>query len=114
MKERDKDILEHIVKYCNDIAEIIAEYDDTLETLRAKKAFRHSVSMCIFQIGELAKHLTTEFRNANSHIAWKKIIKMREIAAHHYEKFDIETVHDVIIDNIPELRGYCQKLLDNA
>jgi len=114
MKERDRDILEHVVKYCDQIEGTVAMFDETLETLKANHVYRNAVSMCVLQIGELTNHLTAKFRDNHTQIPWNEIKGMRNIAAHQYKKFSMEILHKVITDKVPELRSYCQKLLDNA
>lgn len=68
LNERDRSILEHIVEYCDEIKQIISMFDDTLETLTTNLAYKHSVSMCVLQIGELTTHITKEFQKANAQI----------------------------------------------
>jgi uncharacterized protein with HEPN domain len=111
LNERDRDILEHIVAYCEEIKIAIAMFDDTLETLRANCVYKNAVSMCILQIGELTTHITKEFLAANTKVPWVDIKKMRNIAAHHYGKFDMEVLYHTIISRIPELNEYCLELL---
>jgi uncharacterized protein with HEPN domain len=38
---------------------------------------------------------------------------MRNIAAHAYGTISIPDVWETIINDIPELKAYCQKILDN-
>ena len=110
--ERDRDILERIIKYCDEIKQAIDMFDDTLETLKANVVYKNAVSMCILQIGELTTHFSKEFLTTASQIPWESIKKMRNIVAHHYGKFSMEILHGTIIESIPELREYCQKLLN--
>lgn len=112
LKERDRDILEHIIEYCDETAQIIAMFDDTVETLTTNLAYKHSVSMCVLQIGELTTHITKEFRKAHTQIPWDEIVKMRNIAAHHYKKITMERLLKIITNSVPELKDYCQKVLD--
>jgi uncharacterized protein with HEPN domain len=112
LKERDRDILEHIIKYCDETKLTIAMFDDTLETLKTNIVYKNAASMCILQIGELTTHLSKEFLAANTRIPWASIRKMRNIAAHHYGKFSMQKLHETITEDIPELKKYCQQLLD--
>lgn len=36
---------------------------------------------------------------------------MRNIVAHHYGEVDVETLWDVIIDDVPVLKKYCEEIL---
>ena len=44
--------------------------------------------MPILQIGELAKHLTEDFRTTHKLIPWRAIMGMRDIFVHHYVSVD--------------------------
>jgi uncharacterized protein with HEPN domain len=111
LRDRDRQVLEHIVEYCDEIRGTIEMFGDTLQTLMANHVYKNAVSMCVFQIGELTTHFSREFLAANTEIPWAKIKKMRNIAAHHYKKFSINILHETIINDIPKLKEYCQKLL---
>jgi uncharacterized protein with HEPN domain len=111
LKERDRDILEHIVEYCDEIKQTIAMFDETMETLKANHVYKNSVSMCVLQIGELVTHFSKDFLTANTMVPWADIKKMRNIAAHHYKKFSMERLHKTIITRVPELKDYCLELL---
>ncbi|MCL1946419.1 MAG: hypothetical protein FWF51_04600 [Chitinivibrionia bacterium] len=56
LNERDKNILEHIIKYCDETKQTILMFDDTLKTLKANAVYRNAASMCVLQIGELTTH----------------------------------------------------------
>ncbi len=54
--------------------------------------------MPILQIGELAKNLSEGFERECPGVAWKNLMRMRDVLAHHYVKLDKdilwETSHD--------------------
>jgi uncharacterized protein with HEPN domain len=112
LNERDKDILEHIIKYCDETKQAIAMFGDSLDTLKTNAIYKNAVSMCVLQIGELITHFSKGFLAANTKVPWADIKKMRNIAAHHYGKFSMKILHGTITVSIPELKEYCQKLLD--
>jgi len=53
MKLQDIDIVNHIIRYCDEILDARNRFGDTLDSLKADKHYLNSVSMCILQIGEL-------------------------------------------------------------
>jgi uncharacterized protein with HEPN domain len=112
LNERDRDILEHIIKYCNETELTIKMFDDSLETLKINVVYKNAVSMCILQIGELTTYLSKNFLEEHTKIPWSRIKKMRNIAAHNYGKFDINVLHCTIISDIPELKAYCIETLN--
>jgi uncharacterized protein with HEPN domain len=82
LKERDSDILEHIIKYCDETKLTIAMFGDSLDTLKTNAIYKNAVSMCVLQIGELTTHLSKDFLATNTKVPWASIKKMRNIAAH--------------------------------
>lgn len=111
LNERDKDIVEHIIKYCSETEQTIAMFDNTLETLKTNATYKNAVSMCVLQIGELITHFTKDFLDTHTQIPWARIKRMRNIAAHHYGKFDLGILHGTITESVPELKKYCLELL---
>jgi uncharacterized protein with HEPN domain len=65
--------------------------------------------MSIQRIGEHAKKLTKDFNDAtNCIIEWHKIKGLRNIFAHEYESINFERVWEVVINNLPALREFCE------
>ncbi len=55
-------------------------------------------------LGEAVKHLSSEFRNANTPIEWRKIAGLRDIVIHEYFGLDAHILWDVISNEIPRLQ----------
>lgn len=112
MTNKDKDILRHIIEYCDDVAEDIEEYGNTFEAFEAKRAFRNSVCMSILQIGELSHHLSEEFRESTKQdVPWKDIYNMRNHFVHGYHQMDNGIIWDVAILDLPALKAFCDSQL---
>ena len=64
---RDRQRLEKIAEYCEDILAAVARYGSSYDTFQSDRDFQHSVSFCILQIGELvekaafAQHMPLEY-----------------------------------------------------
>ena len=110
-KQRNIDILEHIIEYCDEIEKTMSHFGAALENLESSRIFRNAVSMCILQIGELTTHLSDDFKARYSEMPWQDIKSMRNIAAHHYGNFDAKKLWETIIEDIPSLREYCGKAI---
>lgn len=78
INNRDKQIILHILNYCEEIANTI-ERIQTKENFDKDFFYKNALSMPIFQIGELVNHLTEEFRATFTEIPWHKIIGMRNL-----------------------------------
>lgn len=61
MNVRDKTILEHIIRYCDEVEETVRQFSGEKDTFEENFIFRNAVSMPIMQIGELATRLSESF-----------------------------------------------------
>jgi uncharacterized protein with HEPN domain len=111
-RQRDITILNKIVGYCDEIDEAVSRFNATFEILENDTLLKNAISMCILQIGELATHLTDDFKDFHPLIPWRKITDMRNIAAHHYGKFNNDILWETITTDISPLREYCQRCID--
>jgi uncharacterized protein with HEPN domain len=107
--ERNLSILEHIIRYCDQIDEAIQRFGDDGQVFRSDAVYQNAVAMCLLQIGELAGHLTDEYRATHLAIPWRQIKALRNIIAHNYGSVDAETAWEIVQDDIPTLRAYCEK-----
>jgi uncharacterized protein with HEPN domain len=106
-RQRDLDILQKIVDYCNQLDETKARFGNTLEALESDTIYKNAAAMCILQIGELTAHLTVEFKAAHPDVPWQDIKAMRNIAAHHYGDFRLHYLWNTMNEDIAPLRDYC-------
>lgn len=114
MKPLDRDfrILEHIISYCLQIEKTVRRFGDSLEVFQADDIYRNAVALCILQIGELVGNLSDNFKLQHSGIPWRQIKAMRNIVAHRYGTVDPDTTWEIIKDDIPSLKIYCQNVLN--
>jgi uncharacterized protein with HEPN domain len=111
---RDLSILEHIVSYCDQIQQTVERFGDDYALFEADPIYRNASALCILQIGELVGKLTDEFRTRHPDVPWRQIKAMRNIVAHSYGSVDPASTWEIIASDIPELRRYCQVILDTA
>ena len=104
-------ILEHIIKYCDEIGETHKKFGDKLEILKEDKDYFKSISMSLFQIGELANHLSENFVDKYSNIPWKVIIGLRNIIAHGYGNLVYERIWDTSHADTAILQKRCQEII---
>jgi len=109
----DIEVLKRMVSYCSDICNAIKRFGASFEALQTDKDYKNSVAMCILQIGELTTHLTDDFKQTYKEMPWQDIKNMRNVAAHHYGKFDTTKLWETITEDIPQLRDYCNEIIQN-
>lgn len=109
--KRDIIILQKILKYCDGIAGSVNRFGKGVATLESDDDYKDSVAMKILQIGELTTHLSDDFKASHSEIPWRAVKNMRNIAAHEYDKFEVEYLWGTINEDIPALRDYCDEIV---
>ena len=113
MKPLDSNIsvLEHIVSYCQQIEQTIERFGDDRVTFQNDPIYRNAAALCILQIGELVGKLTDGFREKHPAVPWRQIKAMRNIVAHSYGTVDPEITWEIITDDIPTLKKYCETII---
>ena len=109
--DRDMNILEHIIKYCDQIQQTVSRFGDSYDVFAADEIYRNAAALCVLQIGELVGKLTEEFRERYPGAPWRQIKGMRNIVAHSYGSVDPETTWEIIQADAPALRQYCLFIL---
>ena len=112
VSEKDAQILQIIVKHCDEIIEISRLFGKSKKEFIENYAYHSSCSMLIQTIGEVVKKISSDFLEKFPEIPWKDIKKMRNLFAHDYDhSLDFEIVWDTIEQNIPILREVCAHIL---
>ena len=109
--KRNLNTVVQIIVYCEDISKAVKRFGNSYDTLIHDKDYKNTVSMCIFQIGELSVSLTDDFKEKYNGVPWREIKGMRNVVAHEYIKMKDDVLWKVICDDIPKLREYCEKIL---
>jgi uncharacterized protein with HEPN domain len=96
---------DYLVRNSRDLTKEQFVRDETL-----KRAFVRSIEI----IGEAAKNLPEQTRNAHPEIEWRAMSGMRDRLIHGYFGIDYELVWDVVSSKIPVLRSQVQAILGKA
>lgn len=96
INERDRSILEHMIRYCDEIEEYVARFGDSKEAFDNDNAYRAACSLNILQIGELSSNLTDNCELLGYSIAEQFTVKIlidyitgRKRNLHDYQKSSI-------------------------
>lgn len=111
--DRNISVLEHILSYCGQIEQTVARFGNEYTVFASDPIYRNAAALCILQIGELVGKLTDEFRAEHPGVPWRQIKAMRNIVAHQYGTVDAEITWEIITEDIPKLKSYCQTIIDN-
>ncbi|MCM1233250.1 MAG: DUF86 domain-containing protein [Ruminococcus flavefaciens] len=108
---RDESILTHIVQYCDQVSEAVDIFGNEYSVFLANSTYKNACCMCLLQIGELVGALSNDFTVTHTEIPWKQIKGFRNIVAHAYGTIEPEVVWDIISNDLPALKNYCQTML---
>jgi len=103
-------ILDNIIEHINNVFDAQKRFGNNFSAFSKDKDYFNSVCMSLLQIGELANHLTTEFRTLHADIPWKGIIGLRNVVVHGYGQLDMETVWATVTEDLPDLYEKCKQL----
>lgn len=108
---RDRSVLLHIQEYCDRIEDTENFFKHEKKEFLENHVFRDAVALCLMQIGELSGVLTEDFREKHSNVPWRQIKALRNIVAHKYGTIDAEMLWDILKEDVPKLRQYCEEIL---
>lgn len=111
MNVRDKQIIEHMTRYCGEIIGASKRFNDSKEQFMEDYVFYNSCCMSIFQIGEISKRLSDDFRESHPDLPWREIRGMRNLFAHEYESVNRELIWETIQKDIPTLHEQLKAIL---
>ena len=106
--KKDCKILEEVLKETDEIEGIVAGL--TFEQFNNNEVVKRAIAMTLINIGEYSRRLSAEFRKSTD-IPFKRIIGLRDIAAHGYGVLRFNSIWTVIKTDIPDLKTKIEKLL---
>ena len=109
--DRNRNILLHMLVYCGQADAAMAHFGNDYDVFSSNTVYQNAVAMCLLQIGELTGHLTDDFKASHPQQAWRQIKGLRNIIAHHYGAIDAETTWEIVQDDLPSLRAFCEEIL---
>jgi len=100
--------------------------EDVLDAACLVRTFVHNVTKDVFEgdimrqsavvrqleiIGEATKRLSNEFRDSQPEIPWRKMVGMRDVLIHAYQRVDIEEVWITATKFVPDLIRQIEPLM---
>ncbi|MCL2405483.1 MAG: hypothetical protein FWC92_08050 [Defluviitaleaceae bacterium] len=95
MKRTCKQVLEHMIEHCKDIADAVSRVK-TVEGMDTDNLIRKAIVFSILDLGELTKLLEKHINLSDCKIDWKGLKGMRElVGVCHYNNFGnwVENIH---------------------
>lgn len=110
MSFESRDYLRHILIEADYLVERSA--DVTFDAFLADETLRRAFVRSLEIIGEAAKKVPEDFRQAHRDVEWRAMAGMRDRLIHDYFGVDFELVWDVVRNRVPELRRQIALLLE--
>lgn len=104
MPTRDEQLVERMLKYCDEIEGTLDYFEYSEERFMSDYIMRNALSMPLQQIGELAAHVTDGFIEVHGDIPWKQIKGMRTWFAHQYWDMSFDKVWVTLTEDVPDLK----------
>ena len=106
--KRPEELIKHILDEC----EYIIRTSDTvdLEDFLSDETMKRALTRSVEIIGEAAKQIPAEFKDAHPGIEWKEMAGMRDILIHSYHRIDYMILWDVVM-SIPLLKEKLSHIL---
>jgi uncharacterized protein with HEPN domain len=86
----------------------------TQESLPAMPMRLDAVLYEIVVLGEAARRLSPEVRDAHPEVPWREIIGMRSVVTHGYNQIDDEELWQVIEHDLPDLMSKLESILSQG
>lgn len=105
--ERDAQRAAWMVRYCDEVAQYVHEYNMSEETFEATRFYQLAINNLLAQIGELSGRLSPDFRKSvhDDLGYWRDIRGFRNIATHDYERLEPRACYEFATQDVPRLRG---------
>lgn len=98
---RDPACLWDMLAYSQQVIELCEGL--SLPAYLADRARQLALERCLEIIGEAAKRLSQEFRDAHPEVPWRHIIAQRNVMAHEYDDILQELVWKTATEDVPAL-----------
>ncbi len=110
MKYTDEQRIEKIRSIVDKLLRYVEGNKITREDVAEDETVRWTLTTPLYNIGEHAYNLTTDFKKAHSEIPWSKISGLRHRLVHDYDDTNWDIVNDIVFKVIPEFKKQIDKL----
>lgn len=108
MKKDSAVFLKHILECIDLIEEYVKDLskEDFKENIELQDAIIRRLEI----IGEAARNLPDDFKSNYSDVQWRQIIAARNILAHFYFGIDLNTVWNIVKNDLPKLKEQVESM----
>ncbi|MEM7017163.1 MAG: HepT-like ribonuclease domain-containing protein [Pseudomonadota bacterium] len=111
MSKRDDSVsVQDMLVHAQEAVELVG--DDRFEVLDQDRVRQLALTRLMEIIGEAAKRVSSNTRQAHPEIPWAQIIGMRNRLVHGYDVIDFDLLWDTVKSDLPPLIELLDELLD--
>jgi len=77
--------------------------DKFLATDRERSITRLAVERQLEILGEAARRVSSQFREAHPELPWREIVGLRNVISHEYDKVNYESIYRIVRNRLPVL-----------
>lgn len=103
MKYSDEQRIAKILEYAEMLTQYIEQNHIDRTVIEETYSVQWAITTPLYNIGEHAYYLTTEFKDKTAHIQWNLIAGLRHRLVHDYDSTNWEMIWDIVHTEIPEL-----------
>lgn len=85
----------------------------SFDEFEKNKVLRYAVERQLHVIGEIAAHISPQFRQKHPEVDWRSLSELRRFLAHQYGDTVTRRVWLAATESLPEMMGDLEKLLSN-
>ena len=104
-------VLEKILESCSQIEEAKAAFHKSFDAFYSNSDSRNACCKSVFQIGEMAKALSMDFREKYSVVPWRSWCGIGDIFAYQDESTKINVTWKTMEEDIPILKENVERIL---
>ena len=112
MRDKDKIIIEKMIRYCNDSTKYIKDID--FETFNHNELYLTFSMFSLLQFGELVSVLSDEVKLKYDDMPWNAIKSIRNRIVHGYDGVQYRNIWDTLVNDIPNLIDRLSAIKDNG
>jgi len=110
MSDKDKAVLEKMIKYCVDSTKYIKGLD--FDTFISNELVMTFSIFSLSQLGELVTKLSDEVKASHNRVPWNDIKNMRNRIVHDYDGVQHRIIWDTLVNDIPSLTELLRNIRD--
>ena len=105
------DYLRDMLTYAETAERFVGDLDRETFSRDTEKTF--AVVRALEVVGEAARHIPVDVRNAYPDVPWSKVVGMRDIVIHGYFGVDLEVIWKTVREDLPPLREAAGRMLED-